>query len=231
MISLADFTLERVTVEVRYDTAFLYWDNSGKVLAEMAKGYADLQIRNVNLSNVACDLWTEGLSLYFDSEKAYVSQEYPDKLDTFCEFTTRLLNLIQKHLQVQTFTRVGCRPVHSFHMKSPEEATALMRKVTGRAAEDDRLNPFGTEITEVLLRVEDESRGHTLHVSNMPRKVPIKVSRPLALDVSGFDTEAIVLDVDAYTKKIVVGPQLDVRDFVAATLKNINGNLFILFGW
>lgn len=222
---------KRITIEVRYETAFLYWDNSGKVLGEMADGYADLQIRNVSVSNVACDLWEQGLSFSFDNEKAYVIQEFPDKLGTFYEFTTRLINLIQKFLQVQTFTRVGCRPVHSFRAKSPEEAATLMQKALGGTAKTDHLKPFGTDVTEVMLRVEDESRGHMLHVSNMPRKVPIKVSRPFALDVKGFDTEAIVLDVDAYTKKIVVGPQLDVRDFVVATLKNIDGNLFTLFGW
>ena len=231
MISLADLTLERITIEVRYETAFLFWDNSGKVLAEMANGYADLEVRNVSVSNVGCDLWAEGLSLSFDSEKAYVIQEHPEKLGTFYEFTTRLFNLIQKHLQVQTFTRVGCRPVHSYRTKSPEEAATLMRKALGRAAEDDHLKPFGTDVTEVTIRVEDESRGHTVHVSNMPRKVPIKVARPFILDVSGFDSEAIVLDVDAYTKKIVVAPQLDVHDFVAAPLKNVDVNLFSLFGW
>jgi len=118
MLSLDEFTLERITFEVRYETAFLFWDNSGKVLADMARDYPKIHVTNATISSVLCDWMDEGLALNFDSAKAYVTQDYPSKLSLFYEFTTRLTNLIQNYLKVQNFTRVGCRHVHSLRTNS-----------------------------------------------------------------------------------------------------------------
>ena len=65
MLSLDEFTLERITFEVRYETAFLFWDNSGKVLADMARDYPKIQVTSASISSVLCDWMDEGLSSQF----------------------------------------------------------------------------------------------------------------------------------------------------------------------
>jgi hypothetical protein len=231
MLTLAELTFERITLEVRYETAFLFWDNSGKALAAVAHDYPKIQIRNANISNVLCDWMAEGLTFYFDNTKAYVIQDYPQKLALFHEFTGCLINQVRDYLKVQNYTRVGCRHIHSLSTKSGEEANGLMRTAKAWPVEDERLKPFGTQVTECMIRIEDDDRGSTLHISKMPRKITLEVTRPFVLETSGFDPDAIVIDVDAYTKKIVAAPELDVRDFVTATIKNTDQNLFKFLGW
>jgi len=93
------------------------------------------------------------------------------------------------------------------------------------------MKPFGTKVNEVTMRVEDDSRGHTLHISNLPRTLTIQVAKPFVIETSGFNKDAIVIDVDAYTKKMVVAPELDASEFVRATMKNTRENLLVFLGW
>jgi len=82
-MQFSELTLEKVVLEVRYDNAFAFWDNSWKAMAMITGKFPKLELVNAQLSNVQSTWWAEGIVSNFSYVKADVTQDYSASLNIF----------------------------------------------------------------------------------------------------------------------------------------------------
>ena len=106
-MQFSELILEKVILELRYDTAFLFWDNSGKVVAQIASKYPNFELINAQLSNVQWNWWDQGVTINFSHQKADVTQDFPSSLENFKGVCTALSASLSQYLEVSSYNRVG----------------------------------------------------------------------------------------------------------------------------
>jgi hypothetical protein len=233
-VQFSELILEKIIWEVRYDTAYLFWDHSGKFMMGIASKYPQFELRDAKASNVQADWWNEGLVLNFSHDKSDLTQDFPANLDTFKAVCGALCNNISNVFEVKSFSRVGVRYILSLPAKTREEARDLLARMALLPLKAERLQPFGKEgkleEQQMLIRYEDDDRGYTFRIAQAQREPIVKVSRPLIVDTSKFVQSAILFDVDCYTKKLVEAPILMPADFIRVTHKTVENSLLPLLG-
>lgn len=232
-MQFSDLILEKIILEVRYDPAYLFWDNSGKTTSQIVEKYPKFQITNVALSNVLSNWWDEGIVVNFTHEKADVSQEYPQSLETFKGVCSVLCEALKDRLEIRSFKRVGIRYILIYPRPTREAARDLFTGLKLLSIGPDKLQPFGAGVIEeeqVLLRFEDTDRGWAFRLLHAPREVSANVSRPLTIKTDSFHKNVITFDVDCYGKKPVEVPAFVAPDFIRITRRTIEDNLLGLVG-
>ncbi|HSZ77196.1 MAG TPA: hypothetical protein VK775_07335 [Chthoniobacterales bacterium] len=232
-MQFSELTLEKIILEVRYGISYLFWDNSGKVMMQISAKYPQFELRDAKLSNVQSDWWSEGIVLSFSHEKADVTQDYPANLDTFKGVCGVLCDTLRSAFEVRTFTRVGVRYIFILPTKSREEARDLVSKMALLSVKAERLRPFGNgkvEEQQVLIRYEDDDRGFLFRIGQIQREPQLKIARPFVVDTGKFTQNAILFDVDCYTRKPLDPPIFMPSDFIRVTHKTVESSLLPLLG-
>ena len=67
MFDVSKMQLERMVFEVRFENAFLYWDNSGKIFNEILKGWPTATVETVSTQEAKLMIKDEDLILTFSS--------------------------------------------------------------------------------------------------------------------------------------------------------------------
>lgn len=229
----ADLTLEKIILEVRYNQSFLYWDNSGKAMASLVAKHPKIEIRDVQLSNTVSDWSEEGLTINFNNLKGDVTQDFPKSLETFKGVCATLCDALKEFLEVKAFSRIGLRIIHSLPTKTAAEARELMSKTNLVQVDASKLEPFGkgrVEERQTLIRYESEDKGCAFRISHASREVTVKIARPFIIDSSKFSKEALIVDVDFYTKKSVDVPVFVPADFIRLSYRTLEQNVIPFLG-
>lgn len=232
-MQFSELTFEKVIAEVRYSSNYLFWDNSGKTMTQIVEKYPRFELRDAQVSNVQSDWWSEGIVLNFNYQKADLTQDFPKNLDNFKGVCGALCDAIRDVLQVKSFDRVGVRYIQSLPMKSADDARDFFSKMALVSVSTEKLQPFGkgrVEEQQALIRYEDDSRGYTFRLSHTPRDVKLKINRPFVVDTGKFEKNAVIFDVDCYTKKPVEAPAFIPAEFVRVTHRTVENSLLPLLG-
>lgn len=230
MISFSSLILERQIFEIRYETAFLYWDNTGKLAADLVKRFPKFKLKDINLSNSQLEWADESVVLNFSSVKADVTQEFPEKSEPFRDICGEISALVVKHFELSSFARAGVRLQFVLPAKDEAGARDLVRASQLVSVDEKSLVAFGEEIMEeqVMLRVEDENRGTILRTANLKREFTVTLPRTFPVDTKRFHPHVLLLDLDSYTKKLVATDVFKAPDFIRRAEKTAEGNLLTL---
>jgi hypothetical protein len=158
----SDMTLEKVIMEFRFDTTFLFWDNSGKALAKIVSKYPRFELRDAKLSNVNVDWWDEGISFNLSHERSDVTVDYPQSLDTYKGVADSMVQTLQDLLEVKVFKRVGLRFILAYPFESKDKARDFLAKLGVISYKPGALEHFvdGTvEEQQLMFRYEGKDRG------------------------------------------------------------------------
>lgn len=229
----SELILEKVVLELRYDNAHLFWDNSGKAMMRIGAKYPKLEIVNAQISNVQSSLWDEGIVLNFNNLKADVTQDYPSSLETFKGVSSAVCEAVSEYFDVKSYNRIGVRYIFIYPLGSKEVARDFVLKLGLVALPPERLQPFGnvkTEEQQVMIRFEDEDRGYAFRLSHAPRDITLNISRPIVANTEKFQKNVVIFDLDCFTKKKVEAPVFVPADFIRITYKTVENNLLRLAG-
>lgn len=232
-MQFSELTLEKVILEVRYDTAYLFWDNSGKAMSLLQAKYPKLELRDAQISNVQSDWWDEGIVLNFNHQKADVTQDYPASLDVFKGVCAAVCGAVSDTFGVKSYSRAGVRYFFTYPLKSREAARDFFVQLGIVSLKPEGFKALGNgkiEEEQVMVRFEDEDRGYTFRFAHTPREVTIKVARPVQVQTDKFQKNVIVFDVDCFTKKRVEVPVFVPADFIRVNSKTIESSLLRLLG-
>lgn len=232
MIPFSNLVLERKIFEVRYETAFLFWDNSGKLVGDLIGKFPKFKVREVTPANVIWEWLDEGIAFSFSQLKADVTQEFPEKSEPFKSVCETLSSLIAKHLAVSSFTRTGVRLLFVLPARNEDTALELVKETHLSSMDAKRFMPFGDKIMEQHfgLRIEDEDGGAWIRVGNVKREFSTNLSRAFPIDSKRFNPCVLSIDLDSYTKKLVDTDIFSPVDFIRKVEKNAEENLMTLVG-
>jgi uncharacterized protein (TIGR04255 family) len=229
----SELTFEKVVLEVRYESAYVFWDNSGKTMRQITGKHPKLEMVNAQLSSVQSAWWDEGITFNFNNVKADLTQDYPTSLETFKAVSSSICDGLGEFLEVKSYTRVGIRYLYFCPFKSKEEARDFFLKLNLVSVPQDRLKLFGAVKIEeemVMLRFEDEDRGFSVRLSNASREITFNISRPISANTEKFQKYVVMFDIDCYTKKKVEAAAFIPGDFVRITQRTVENNLLRLAG-
>jgi hypothetical protein len=232
MIPFSALVLERMIFEIRYDLAFLYWDNSGKVIGDLLAKFPGFKPREVTPSVAAWDWLEESMTVTFSHLKADAAQDYPAKTEPFRSVCNELSSSVSRQLAVSTFSRIGVRLQFVLPAKDENSARDLMSLTHLVSADPKQYVAFGNKLMEqnISLRIEDEGGGATLRVSNSKRELSVTASKVFPVDTKRFHPNGLVLDLDIYTKKRVGTEIFSASDFIRKAEKSAEENLMTFAG-
>jgi hypothetical protein len=226
MFDVSKMQLERMVFEVRFDHAFLYWDNSGKIFNEILKNWPDATVESVTTqeARVIIKVKDEDLSLSFTPQLVNFDQHFPANIKAMGEFADYALPVIRKHLGVNIFSRVGNRFIYVYKVDDVQTSISLLKKTGFFNVPEDRLEKIGTSLKDPVIKFTVERGddiGYIFNMAHLNRKLDIKVPKPVKYDDSAFVSKGLLVDVDFFTIKPVDAGNVRVHDLLKKNKKDI----------
>jgi len=250
VVGLKTEVVHRYVFELRYEFGQVYWDRAGRIAKEILgiEGW-DFEEIDLNHCHLACR--DRNLNANFGPGKVDLSQtQGPDvaKLMSPGEFgatAEQLAATVVKHLEVDTFSRIGFRVWHLFPSADREEAQRLVESLQMFSTDSqlrDRLGP----VSEVSHRLVIERPAHMLRIAIAPFEQAVELppslvraaktkTRDLRHDRKGFldklKAERIIrnypqfgllVDLDAYVEDPPYPDDLAASDFITAAIRDFD---------
>ena len=226
MFDTSNLSLEHMILEVRFEHAFLYWDNSGKIFNEILKGWPTATVETVSTQEAKIVIRNkdEELTLTFSPQHIHFIQSYPGGIKLMGEFADYVLPIISRHLDVHLFTRIGNRFIYVNKVDNVQASIALLEKSGFFSIPEDKFKKIGTLLKNPVVKFTAEKGndvGYTFNMAHVSRKLEIKVPKPIKYDASAFITDGLLLDIDFHTLKPVEGGNVRVNELLKKNKKDI----------
>jgi len=220
--------IERIILEVRFSHGFLYWDNCGKIWKNICEKWVALEMMEVNPEKAVFKIQDQSLQLKFSQKDIHLSQDYPpSSLKLFKEVAKEALPLIADFLEIKSFSRIGNRIFYLHPAANLKEAGNIIKSMGLLNISDDKIKSFGDDLSEPQIRfkIQNEDVGYTFNVSAMTRNLKVELPKPLKVDSSKFIKDAVLIDVDYFTRKTVDLSVIDFAELIGTVQKNLKYNL------
>lgn len=226
MFDTSKLLLEQMIFEVRFEHAFLYWDNSGKIFNEILKGWPTATVETVSTQEAKIIIKNkdEDLTLTFSPHQINFTQSFPGGIKAMGEFADYALPIISKQLDVHLFTRIGNRFIYVNKVDDVQASIALLKKTGFFSIPEDKFKNIGTSLKNPVVKftaVRDDDIGYTFNMAHVSRKLEIKVPKPIKYDASAFITDGLLVDIDFHTLKPVEGGNVRVHELLKKNKKDI----------
>ena len=182
-LSIDDFKLKQAVCELRYENAYLLYDRTGLICAELQRSFTHVQVLSAvpQQSVIQCDEGVFGLEL---GQCRFTSMKLDNQLERFADETKRFLDVALYNLDIKVFTRIGLRVFFVKEYKSLDEArSALALLKLSNIASVERFGA-ATEPSEVLFRWENTMIGTMLRLATGSSTVDLVVSSEIAPEKS-----------------------------------------------
>jgi len=191
--------IESITVEARYDPAFMLWDRSGEIWSEIHSHFPELAIHTASPAQVALE--SPGTRAVVEMEAFRVSCRGANAEELVGEIAQKLLQACSDRLRLAVFKRVGLREIRTCKIAKSMESISpfsslLSPAYTGNLIADSKATAFSCGI-----RQESETSGLSASVRTEEREtkftVPWEVQSlvPASLPMRNL----LVFDSDYYT--------------------------------
>ncbi len=232
MFNVDSLILEQIILEVRFQHGYLYWDNCGKIWNDIFKKYPDVEAESITAESASFIMKDSEIGLKFSRGHINISQQYPENLKLFSEFSDSTINIITGYLNIDTFTRVGNRFFYTLKVNDSSEAMDLLKNAGFMNCSDEKIKEIGDHIKEPSVKfviTKSDDIGHTFNFRYLDRKLELKIPRPVKFDTSQFINKVLSLDVDFYTQKPVDLAILNAKDLTKNNKRNIEKYFKIFF--
>ena len=226
MFDVSKLMLEQMIFEVRFEHAFLYWDNSGKIFQEILKGWPTAIVETVTTqeAKVIVKIKDEDLTLTFSPNHINFNQSFPVGIRAMGEFADYALPVIARHLDVNIFTRIGNRFIYINKVDDVQASIALLQKTGFFSIPADKFAKIGTSLKNPIIKftaLRDDDIGYTFNMAHVSRNMEIKVPKLIKYDTSAFITNGLLVDIDFHTLKPVEGGNVRVQELLKKNKKDI----------
>jgi hypothetical protein len=228
-LNLDQFTAWNATFEVRYDTAFLFWDRSGSIWAEVKKRYPEATVEQASPNQVRISV-DDRTSAAASVDKAHFTVVNPkNDLRELQSFSKVLFPPLLRYLDVSSLTRVGLRVVYGKRFDGRKEAADFVSahspipKLKGK-----HLNVDGIVFEpEMYFQYEGDVLGFSIrikaHQTKMTLAVPVEFQD--ALKENRAERSYVTLDVDYYAHGITPITSFDASAIIEGWLHVIRRDI------
>jgi hypothetical protein len=205
-LNLDQFTPWTATFEVRYDTAFLFWDRSGSIWAEVKKLYPQVTVQQASPNQVQVNV-DDRTSAAASVDRAYFTVANPkNDLSELQSFSKVLFPPLLRYLDLSSLSRVGLRVIYGKHFDGRKEAADFVSthipipKLKGK-----HLNVDGIVFDpEMYFQYEGDVLGFSIRIKSQQTKINFMVPVEFqgALKENKAERSFVTLDVDYYAHGI-----------------------------
>ncbi len=232
--NLAEWSLLRAILEVRYEASYRLWDCSGNLWEEVLSQFTEAERSNVKASPEAQTFRIgRHLELLTSSTAARVILHHPDPaLRTFMDVVGPFFRTVVRALQVEVYTRLGLRRIYFRKYGSLEDASSA-----GFSLRASQLHTFGkgsapAPLSRANVSVWRESSNLGVMVSLRTSTVGQDVDAPPDLADDLYDkvkeaeqrSEGLILDIDQYTTTGSPRDAIDVRQWAEAARETMSAS-------
>ena len=226
MFDASKLLLEQMIFEVRFEHAFLYWDNSGKIFNDIIKGWPTATVETVTTqeATVIVKIKDEDLTLTFTRNQINFNQPSPSGIKAMGEFADFALPVIARHLCVNMFTRIGNRFIYLHKVDDVQASVALLQKTGFFSIPADKFAKIGTSLNNPAIKftaMRNDDIGYTFNMAHVSRNLEMKVPKSIKYDASAFITNGLLVDIDFHTLKPVDGGNVRVHELLKKNKKDI----------
>jgi hypothetical protein len=203
---LDTWKITQAILDLRYDFAFSLWDRAGAFWNAASDQWDELSIQEAapNKTNAALG---NRFTISVMTERANITNYLPTQpLDGFIDKTATFTDLLEGHLDVEVYNRIGFRIKYFKPFDEMEAATEqLLQAEVIHVPEGPHFGIDGPPSkANYVTRIEGESHGATVRLHTFNQAVDFGVG-PKAqwtdLKASRQTRKGIVFDVDYYTTK------------------------------
>jgi hypothetical protein len=221
MIDYEDFDVEYITIELRYDPAFMLWDRSGAIWTQLRSQYPEL--RNQSATPVQQVFETPQTRATVELEKFFVQCRGSDAEEKSAEVAQAMLEACSEHLRLSILTRIGFREIRTHKFDGPEEALAA----AGRAAPSQfagNLLPSNKPLLFTSgMKQEGEKSGLGTYIKGEEREIKLGFPWELAHRFNNEKIKEYVLSLDSdyYTVGMTPRSALDIGEWAKQASRSI----------
>lgn len=204
-MKFGDLTLQQVTFEVRYESAYRLWDNAGAIWTSLTQKFGAAEPVTVKPSETTFKIG-EDLVISVQMDKASLTVSYPKGLEEFQAQVQDFAEIVISLLELSELKRVGTRIILSKKFADKGKADEEVFS-TGILSTPNKkiLNIDGrAKYPEISYRWEDDKLGARIQIRSINEKVQIDYPPEVRdLDPIREDYDKLVVDIDYYTIAVV----------------------------
>ena len=233
-LDLADFDIDKVTFEIRYDNAYLLWDRAGLIWSEAQHQWPSLTVQRAEPNNTIF-LLDRRYELGVELKRTFVNAYRPAAdLGNFIDILEKFVPLVNRALELSRYIRIGFRLFYVKPFADADGASAAVLS-TGqlRTPAGRHFNIDGKPLyPECFLRWEGKTTAVRVHLAARSRKLDFEPTPEAAkiLDPVHSDKHEVLLDIDYYTLANVTIGQFRVKDWLTQAFHIIKRDSGVFLG-
>lgn len=216
-LNLSHFSLVKVSFEIRYDNAYLFWDKAGHIGEASKSLWPKIKIVSGEPGKVAFKIENKYL-IQVELGKAFIIAYKPhSSLKDYIEMAENLEAIVRKELGISIYTRLGFRPFYYKKYAKSEDATKDLldiKKTHYPTGKHFNIEGKPTKANHIL-RWEADKIGLLIQLTSEGQKYefepPMEADEitPISIERNG-----ILFNIDYYTLGSINVNQLNVTDWI-----------------
>ncbi|MBL7996571.1 hypothetical protein JNM05_14485 [bacterium] len=233
MIDHSKLVLEKIVLELRFPSGFLFFDNCGKVCKKIVQYYPNIEFQKINVDGTQFTLNEKFLGCSISHTNLAIAQEFPLKLDDFEELSETVSSILIKEFEIESFARIGNRFFYTYPSENRSKSQELIKETSIINFDSDKFKIFGDEVTgvNVTLNFKDKDIGTNLIINDFSERRLQSATHPLikSIEPTKFYKGGIQIDLDRYTLKPLSSGQLSCRELIKNNKKESERSIELLF--
>lgn len=173
MLDFSDYQIETITIEARYDPAFVLWDKAGEIWAEVQSQFPELRAQNVAPSQVVFESLDTRAAIELDAFRAICRGANAEKLAA--EVSQKLLQVCSDRLKLAVFKRIGLREIRKRSFEDIDKAISAAMPLVPAAFAKSSFVGSKLKAINFGVRQEGESSGLTASIRAEVRETKLTI--------------------------------------------------------
>ena len=214
-LRIDDFKLLTLTCELRYKNAYLIFDRTGQILAELREHFSDIEVSAASPQQTS--FTSEEGTFVLELGACRFTVARADKGgEVFARQCKVYFETIMRHLDVSVLTRIGLRHIARKEFKSLEDSKSALAALGLAGLNPTKRFNSSDSPTEVLFRWEDSQIGAFLRLKAETTEIKMNVPLELRDTVQPVEKKitGLTLDIDYYTAAAVQREQWEPEEWV-----------------
>lgn len=233
-VAFSDFELDNVSIELRYDPAYMLWDRAGKTWTDISRVFERLTVHHAPQPNQTSFEADDRYQLHLNIDRAYViDYQSPKNIDEDSDKKEKFFSLVTDNLNIGSYSRIGTRLAYHLNFENLDEANSVLLDSNLVRTPKEKL--LGVEAVGVKphyqLLVEDDDLGYSVRMSAQN-----KIMRfDLPLDAKNIENKEhqvsyLLLDVDLFTRKPVEVSSFNLKGWLEKVRRSTHRDLDKILG-
>jgi hypothetical protein len=202
-LDLSQFKLQRVVIEIRYEPAFLLWDNAGTICFTLRNKFPALKLTVPAQPNQQIMSLDENLESVTGLERTYLAGTFPrPDMEAFRKAADTYFSHVIAQLSISDLSRVGLGLLYTKSFESRQQSAEFI--VACKPSFQREGNFFNVEGEKMLdpecfIRWEGDTIGCSAKLSAIEQRIDVNIPHDFHdLKPISRTRNAVMLDVDYY---------------------------------